>query len=183
MWNDLRIALTGTGDTVPAGLQFNNLNASDGSATGIDIELTSGFFRAFNGPAASAATPGALQGDRLFANGGNTATLTGLNPLATYDLYLINSADFATTYSVGGSSASATGAAYDGAWTEGVEFASLTGLTPTAGSITLTFVDGLAPVNSFAVISGIQIVETIPEPSAALLCATGLIAYGLRRRR
>ena len=181
-WNDLQIDMTGAGDTVAAGTLFENLTASDGTtATTIDIEFTSGFYRAFNSSGAHA-----VQDDRVFARNGDLATLTikGLNSGEAYDLFLINSGDFLTTYSVGAGSQSASGNAYDGSWTAGGEYASFAGLLADInGEIAVGIQDGNDPVGGFGVISGIQIVSSVvPEPSSVLLLISGMLGLLLTRR-
>lgn len=171
-WNDLRVPLSISGDqgadTIANPFQFNNLDASDGTTTTIDLDLTSGFFRAFNGPpAASSATIAALQNERVFSNSGNLATLTlkGLDPARQYDLYLINSGSFATAYTIGATSKTASGNSFDGDWTDGVEHAYFAAVNPDAsGEIAIGIQDGSAPINSFGTISGIQIVPLNTQP-------------------
>jgi hypothetical protein len=190
IWNDVTIPLAATGDqganTINSPLTFSNLLSSTGSATSIDIELTSGFFRSFNGTATAAGNVTALQNDRVFANAGNLATMTvlGLDPAKQYDLYLIASGNFVTAFTVNAVSKVASGVAHDGTWSEGGEFVSFTGISPTAGgNIVVGIRDGLAPIDGFGAISGIQIVEIIPEPSVALLSSFALLAFARRRRK
>jgi hypothetical protein len=165
IWNDLAIPLQATGDggtdTIAHPLQFDNLVASDGTPTSIDLQLTSGFFRSFNG-APSGGGVSALQDDRVFPTLGNLATLKilGLDPARKYSLFLIGSGGFSTAFTVDAVTKVAAGTPYDGAWSEGGEHVSFTGLSPNpAGEISIGIRDGTAPIDSFGVISGIQIAE------------------------
>ena len=186
IWTDYEVALTGTGDTIPAGYTLSNLPASDGSATTIDIQLTSGFFRSFNGTvAASGNDQDALQNERIFSNNNNTGiiTISGLNPALTYDLYMIASG-FNTTYSVGGETTTALGTVntVDGTkvWTDGTHYASFSGLSP---SVTGTIALGVTGNGQqFGAIGGLQIVA-VPEPSSAVLLLGSVIGIALGRRR
>jgi hypothetical protein len=184
IWNDGQVRLTTALDTIPQPLLFSNLASSVGDATGIDIELTSGFYRSFNGTATPAAnTVPALQNDRIFANAGNIATLTikGLNPTYTYDVYLINSA-FPTRYTIGASSKVSLGTAFDGTWTDTEEHASFTALSPSpGGEIAIQIRDSAATANG--ALSGMQIVEVVPEPSSTMLLLIPLVGLAFQRRR
>jgi hypothetical protein len=190
VWNNVTIPLATTGDagasTIDNPLTFSNLNSSTGLSTTIDIQLTSGFFRSFNGTATADTAVTALQNDRVFGSGVDalsTAVLTiqGLNNASTYDLYLINSGGFTTRYTIGATSANATGNTYDGTWTDGGEYRSFAGIAPTGGEIVITLFELNA--NNAASIAGIQIVEAVPEPSVALLSPLALLALTRRRRR
>jgi hypothetical protein len=184
VWNDGQVRLTTASDTIPQPLLFQDLVSSIGGSTGVDIELTSGFYRSFNGTATPAAnTVAALQNDRIFANLGNTATLTikGLNPTYTYDVYLINSA-FSTRYTIGASSKVSVGTAYDGTWTDTEEYASFAGLNPSGiGEIAIQIRDSANIANG--TLSGIQIVEVVPEPSSAMMLLLPLAGFAFQRRR
>ncbi|OYV04889.1 MAG: hypothetical protein CFE26_14470, partial [Verrucomicrobiales bacterium VVV1] len=166
LWNDLQVALSASGDsgsnTVTHPLQFSNLTASDGAPTGIDIQLTSGFNASFNSTVALSSSAASLQNDRLFSSTGQLATLKiqGLNPAKQYGLYFIGSGSFSTAFTVNSVVKVASGNAYDGSWTEGGEFVSFNAITPSAtGEIVVGIQDGTAPIDSFGVISGLQIVE------------------------
>ena len=170
LWNDLQVPLSASGDsganTIVHPLQFNNLTASDGAPTGIDIQLTSGFNASFNSTVALASSAASLQNDRLFSSAGQLATLKiqGLNPAKQYGLYFIGSGSFSTAFTVNSVVKTGSGNAYDGSWTEGGEFVSFNAITPSAtGEIVVGIQDGTAPVDSFGVISGLQIVER-PSP-------------------
>ena len=187
LWNNVTIPLAATGDagtnTIDNPFTTSNLVSSTGAATTIDIQLTSGFFRSFNGTATSATAVTALQNDRVFGSGVDaTAVLTvqGLNNASTYDLYLINSGGFTTRYTIGATSANATGNTFDGTWTDGGEYRLFSGIAPVSGSIAITLFE-LNATNA-ASIAGLQIVEIVPEPSVALLSSLALIAFTRRRR-
>jgi hypothetical protein len=166
LWNDLQIPLAATGDSgansIVHPLQFDDLVGSDGTPTAIDIRLESGFSAAFNSTAALSSSVASLQNDRVFAGLGNPATLKirGLDPARKYSVFLIGSADFSTAFTINGVIKTAAGTTYDGAWTEGGEHVSFTGLSPTpAGEITIGIQDGSTPVDSFGVLAGLQIAE------------------------
>ena len=189
LWNNVTIPLAAAGDaganTIDNPFTASNLNSSTGAATTIDIQLTSGFFRSFNGTVTTSTAVTALQNDRVFGSGVDalsTAILTiqGLNNAYTYDLYLINSGGFTTRYTIGATSANATGNAYDGTWTDGGEYRFFSGIAPTSGEIAITLFELNA--NNAASIAGLQIVEIVPEPSAALLSSFALLAFTRRRR-
>jgi hypothetical protein len=182
LWNDLQVALSATGDsganTVTHPIQFNNLTASDGAPTGIDIQLTSGFNASFNSTVALASSVASLQNDRIFSSSGQLATLKiqGLNPAKQYGLYFIGSGNFSTAFTVNSVSKVASGNAYDGSWTEGGEFVSFNAITPSAtGEIVVGIQDGTVPVDSFGVISGLQIVE---RPSQFLYASSATTTGG-----
>lgn len=110
-WNTAAVAINGENDTVVPGTAFDGLLASDGmSSDGVAVDLTSGFFRAFN------AAPGGgnvLQDDRVFSDANvvgdfdiGVITVSGLDPSLRYDFYLIGASTFDTTYSIGGESLS-----------------------------------------------------------------------------
>jgi hypothetical protein len=189
VWNDVTIPLSAIGDaganTIDNPITFSNLSSSTGAATTIDIQLTSGFFRSFNGTVTASNTVTALQNDRVFGTGADalsTAVLTlqGLNDSRTYDIYLINSGGFTTRYTIGGTALTASGNAFDGTWTDGGEYRSFSGISPASGEIAITLFELNA--NNASSISGIQIVEVVPEPSVALLCPLALLAFTRRRR-
>lgn len=166
LWNDLQIPLATTGDSgansIIHPLQFDDLVASDGSPTGIDIQLTSGFSGAFNSTAALGSSEVSLQNDRVFPNLGNLATLKilGLDPAKKYSLFLIGSGNFPTAFTINSVTRTAAGTPYDGAWTEGGEHVSFTGLSPgPTGEISIGIQDGTAPIDSFGVLAGLQIAE------------------------
>jgi hypothetical protein len=166
LWNGLEIPLAANGDsganTIVHPLRFDDLTASDGTPTAIDIELTSGFSAAFNSVVALGSSVASLQNDRVFPNAGNLATLKiqGLDPAKSYHLFLIGSSSFATAFTVNSVSKVASGIPYDGAWTEGGEFVSFSALAPTpAGEIVVGIRDGAAPIDGFGVLAGLQIVE------------------------
>jgi hypothetical protein len=182
VWNDYKIALTGTGDTIPAGYKVSNLAASNGSSTPVGVELTSGFFRSFNGTvAADGSHQDALQNERIFANNNNTGTITisGLDQGSTYDLYFIGSG-FNTTYSIGAQAVSASGTVntVDGTlvWTAGTHYAALTGISPVAGAIVVG-VTGNG--QQFGALGGLQIVGEVPlHPPVRFIYPHGITTTG-----
>ncbi|MEO7319259.1 MAG: sialate O-acetylesterase [Chthoniobacteraceae bacterium] len=164
LWNDLRVAMAVAddqgADTVLHPVLFSNLKSSDNVTTAVSIQLTSGFYRSFNGAGTMA-----LQDDRVFSRLGQAATMTigGLDPAKVYDVYFIASGNFTTAYTIGGTGKVATGNAFDGAWTQGGEYVSFTGIAPTvSGQIVVTIQDGAAPIDSFGSISGLQIATSTP---------------------
>lgn len=166
LWNDLQIPLAATGDngadTIAHPLQFDDLVASDGTPTSIDIRLESGFNAAFNSTAALSSSVASLQNDRVFPSLGNAATLKiqGLDPARKYSVFLIGSASFSTAFTINGVIKTAAGTPYDGTWTEGGEHVSFTGLSPSpAGEISIGIQDGSAPIDSFGVLAGLQIAD------------------------
>ena len=159
VWNDLQVPLSATGDLTPAPsvdnpLTFSNLNSSTGTATAIDIQLTSNFYRAFN---STGGTVNNLQRDWVFANNNLQATLTiqGLNPALQYDIYLIGST-YATTFTVNGVGKTASGNAFDGTWSPNGEYVSFAAVTPTAVGEVAVLIQGSGQVNG--AIAGLQIV-------------------------
>ena len=169
IWNDLRVPLAASGDsganTIIHPVQFTNLSASDGSPTSIGVRLTSGFNAAVNGAAAASSSVVSLQNDRVYSSTGNAANLTirGLNPARQYRLIFIGAAAFSTAFTVNSVSKVASGNTYDGTWTEGGEYVSFGAVTPTAaGEILVGIQDGTAPIDSFGVIAGLQIIEGLP---------------------
>ena len=166
LWNGLEIPLALAGDsganTIVHPLLFENLSASDGTPTGIDISLASGFSAAFNSVAALSSSVASLQNDRVFPIAGNLATLhiRGLDPAKQYSLFLIGASNFPTAFKVNSVTKVAASTTYDGAWTEGGEHVTFAGITPTAGGeIAVTIQDGTAPIDSFGVLAGLQIAE------------------------
>ncbi|OYV00687.1 MAG: hypothetical protein CFE26_23690, partial [Verrucomicrobiales bacterium VVV1] len=160
LWNDLKISLSAVGDTgtntIVHPIQFNNLTASDGTPTSIDIQLTSGFNASFNGTAASTSSVASLQNDRVFPKSGQLATLKiqGLNPSKLYGLYFIGASSYSTAFTVNSLSKVAAGNNHDGTWTEGGEFVSFNSVSPSAtGEIVVGIQDGAAPIDSFGVIA------------------------------
>lgn len=166
IWNELEVPLSATGDgganTISHPIQFNDLSASDGTTTGIDIQLTSGFSASFNSGTPLSSTVASLQNDRIFPNLGNLATLKiqGLDPAKKYSIFLIGSAGFPTAFTVNSITRVAAGTTYDGAWTEAGEYVSFTGISPTAGGeVSIGIQDGATPIDSFGVLAGLQIAE------------------------
>ena len=115
IWNDLRVPLAASGDsganTVAHPVQFNNLSASNGTATTIGIRLTSGFTSSFNSTAAASTSVVSLQNDRVFPSLGSLATLTiqSLDPAKKYSVFLIGAASFSTAFTINSVSKIASG--------------------------------------------------------------------------
>jgi hypothetical protein len=192
VWNDYSVVMTNnvisaTG-AVPPGDSRSNLLDSTGAATTIDITLTSGFFRAFN-PAATTSYNNVSR-EWIFGSEGATGviTVTGLELNATYDFYLLVGNTFGSTFSIGANSESVSGIATPTAnpafadWTEGVEYAKITGTADGLGNLVISVGDNSAATNGGGSISGMQIVA-IPEASSSLLLLGSLLGLGLRRRR
>ncbi|MEK7949492.1 hypothetical protein [Luteolibacter soli] len=134
-------------------------------------------------------------------------SITGLNPLKTYDIYLYAQGDnFLGEYSDGQNALiTINGVSKQTSWdgviggdgllVEGIEYVRFTALPNASGQINFSYANVVTGVNAtsdldglnsrFAVINGIQIVDlaAVPEPSGALLAAVGLLAMSRRRRR
>ncbi len=182
LWNDLQVPLSATGDSgansISHPLLYSNLVASNGAATTIGIQLTSGFTSSFNSASTLFSSVTSLQNDRVFPSLGALATLKiqGLDPTRRYTLYLIGASGFSTAFTVNSSTKVAAGTIYDGAWTEGGEHVTFTSVAPSpAGEITVQVQDGTAPIDSFGVLSGLQIAEA---PPARFLYANGVSTTG-----
>ncbi|MGE9270639.1 MAG: PEP-CTERM sorting domain-containing protein [Verrucomicrobiales bacterium] len=115
---------------------------------------------------------------RNLSNGGNfVLTFVGLDPTLTYDLvggFDQNNANFNSTWSADGQSATTDGNAPD----SDVGFVSLNGLS-TDGSGTLE----ITVTRSNHVAIGGLYLTAVPEPSAASLIGVGVLGVLLRRRR
>jgi hypothetical protein len=186
-WNDYSVYLPAVGDqganSITNPYSVNNLTASDGiTATTIDVTLTSGWYRSFNGTV----TINDLQQEWVFAQLGQSATMTigGLNSSLTYDLYLVAGATINTSFTIGATTLNATGATGDGVtWTPGLHYVLFSGIAPDlAGNIAVGIQDGIAPINGNGGIAGLQIVP-VPEPSTTLLLVGSLVGLTFRRRR
>jgi hypothetical protein len=185
-------------------LSIANAVASDGSLTGIGIDV-SGFFNGsnFSGPtspsgAAGAIFPGSATRDNGFGHaaafGGNPLTpqgsvfLTGLDTNATYDFTIFASRQGATDnretkYSIQGIN---SGDALLNTSNNVSEVVSILSMQPTAlGSLILTIEPGPNNNNAskFWYIGAMRMTAVpIPEPVTASLL-TGTLALGLLRRR
>jgi hypothetical protein len=165
----------------------SNLIASDGvTPTTIDVSLSSGWFRAFNGTATGIND---LQQEWVFADLGHLATLTvgGLDTSLSYDLYLVCSAgNQPTDYTIGTTTRNATGIYSQSdisLWTEGAQYVLFSGIAPDgSGNIAIGVQDGAAPITGNGNIAAMQIVS-VPEPSTSLLLLGSLVGLALRRRR
>jgi hypothetical protein len=139
VWNDYKILIPDTNgnsvttdDVIATPYLANDLVDSSGAATTVDVELTSGWFRAFNG------TPvNTLQKEWLFARSATgILTVKGLDPLLTYDFHLIGSGNYDTNYTIGGITKSVTGIYSQSdvsLWTQGTQYAVFTAIAPDAG--------------------------------------------------
>lgn len=180
IWNEYDISLTGAGSTIPVGYQVDDLVDSLGVATTVDLELTSGWYRAFN----SALTGNNLQREWIFANNPSVgvATLKGLNPATTYDLYLI-AATRDTLFTIGNTTKLATAGvnANIAGWADGVEYVVFQSLTPDSnGQLVFNLAGNTG--ETAGELAGLQLVA-VPEPSTALLVLGALAGFVLRRRR
>jgi hypothetical protein len=119
----------------------------------------------------------------------------GLNPASTYDLYVYNTGNGAsvylpTVYTLNGDNAgklTATGQNVGVSpenWALGKNYVKFTGITGvTAASLTMNN-GGLSAFGT--AVSGLQLVQEVPEPSTLVLLAVslaGLLAYAWRKRR
>jgi len=190
--------LTGSGISVPtnagttgASLTFSSTNANTvgtASAQGDEL-LNHGFLFAFSGSVTASVTftPAFLIADPTFAtydayvyisangawngsyqaNGGTTYYATTFDNNGTN--YVDNNTGTSFTYNLASSTTS-------GSPTTGANYVKFTGLT---GNFSL---NAAAVGSSTAIVSGFQLVGTVPEVSSAMLGAVGVLAL-LRRRR
>ncbi len=170
VWNDYSIAMLGAGSTVPAPYQIDNLVDSIGAATGIDLEMTSGWYRAFN----STIVANNLQKEWVFASSPSTgtATLKGLEPSAAYDLYLITGGARKTDFRVGAPTKTATSAytANPANWVAGKEYVIFPSVTADAnGRIAINVSAGAG--ETAGEWAGMQIVKVAPATAANFLYA------------
>jgi hypothetical protein len=190
---------TGKGAIVDPGTTWNyytgsaltDLTASDGTTpTTVDFSINPSGFNA-------ASQLNHLQASYAYtlANQTGTWTLGGLSIGQSYDLYFYSNGSLDATYAVtGGINDGPVSASIDAAWlgtntpehsdwTEGVHYAFLQ-VTPNAGSggtISGTFTSLVAGNQS--TFSGLQITETIPEPSTLVLFGVGLTLLLRHRKR
>jgi hypothetical protein len=129
IWNDFSVFIPDTNgnsstadDVIATPYLVSNLVDSSGAATTVDVELTSGWYRAFN----NSVYANTMQKEWVFANSGNAATLTvtGLAAGSSYHFYLIGSGSFATTYTIGATTKSATAVqmADTASWVENAQY-------------------------------------------------------------
>ncbi|MEM6332002.1 MAG: PEP-CTERM sorting domain-containing protein [Planctomycetota bacterium] len=114
-----------------------------------------------------------------------TLTLDGLDPSATYDLYLYgggNSEGADTRFTVGGNAQDTTGtAAATTDLTLGEDYVVFTGIAPdVSGSLSIQW-QQIAP--GPAGFYGLQVVEVIPEPGSMSLLGAGMAVVAFRRRK
>ena len=172
-WNPLE------GSSVTS-VSVTDLTASDGiSATPIDVSIWNVF------DLTTQSTPlNDLQRDRAYTKGiGDTGNfkISGLDSGCGYDVYLFVGGAYATDYTIGGVTKTASAVTGDTGypWIEGddyVVFRGLTGLTEISG----TFLG--SAFGYYGVLSGIQI-RQVPEPTSVGLLAIGLMGLIVVRRR
>lgn len=188
-WNDYSVYMPSTGgtggaDSIVNPYTVNNLTASDGSTiTSIGLSLSSGWYRAFNAGSAD----NDLQQEWVYATGGATgvATLTGLTANGEYNLYMFASGNKSTTYTIGDTSLTATGAGFlktigDPTVGEGIQYVTFNSVFADENgdlSFNVTSSSG-----ADGVLAGLQI-EAVPEPSASIILIGSLAGLGLILRR
>ena len=177
VWNDYDISMDGAGSTVPVPYQVDNLVDSTGAATTIDLEMTSGWYRAFN----ASITANDLQREWVFANSPSIgiATIKGLESLGSYDLYLITAGTRETDFTVKGRTKSATAAftANPGTWLPGKEYVKFQSVTADVnGELVINVAAGGA--ETAGEWSGLQIVTAPPAPPLNFLYAQAAASTG-----
>jgi PEP-CTERM motif len=188
---------TGVGVAPDLGTTWNHFNAtamsaflnlsnaalvdSTGAATGISLSFASTNQRGYNTGSANN-----LLVDYLYNEGNSTSTvnLTGLTPNSAFSLYLYGNGDNniqSSTFTLNAFNGGATGRTF-GSDRSNINntFVKLDGTANGSGNVSFTWT--AAPSTSaFGPFNGFQL-QTVPEPSAALLGGLGLLAL-LRRRR
>ena len=211
VWNSLYGSGTST-------ISMSNLINSSGQSTGVGISLgiNGGYLSAPGQQENGGAGLGyqSLMSDYVFLSATTDAdvltkngSITGLDPLKLYDIYLYAQGDnFLGEYSDGQNALiTVNGISKQTSWdgvpggdgllVEGIEYVRFT-VTPNAsGQVNFSYSNVVTGVNAasdldglnsrFAVINGIQIVDiaAVPEPSVALLGAAGLLVVSRRGRR
>jgi len=162
----------------------SNLLASDG-ITVTDIDVSTTYVSTYQN-----SWPNALLCDRAIWSSGSTHTgnstvpainISDLDAGLLYDIYLY-AGYYAQTFTINGVSKSLTGADYtldQPSWTEGTQYVSFLGVSPSGGSIDIDIYN-TAPTDT--VVSGMQI-HAVPVPGAILLGILGLGVAGLKLRR
>lgn len=180
-WNNLTdYALNGT---VAGGLVD-----STGANTGYQLTITTS---GFTGPASNSPngnqtiTPTSASYDSFF--GGGTASvlrLSNLNPALTYNftffgsVFRDDSTNRNTAYTVGGQTVSLQTRNNAATWSD-----TISGISPDVnGNIDITIARGSGNTGSSYLINILK-VESVPEPSHALLSLAGVSLMALRRRR
>ncbi len=162
VWNDYSIALDGVDSTIPTGYSVSNLLDSSGAATAIGVTMSSGWYRVFNGTPANA-----LLKEWAFArNSTGIVTVSGLDPLATYDIHLIGSGGYPTDFMIGGTTKAVTGAFAESniaLWTENNQYVVFSGLSPDGGGIISISVEAHGS-GSDGALAAMQISTSGPAP-------------------
>jgi hypothetical protein len=168
--------------------QSDFLLDADGNATTIKFDVTGVCADAPNFSSDDMAN------DNIFVEGLNagsgfptaaTFTISGLDAGAAYDLYLYSPAAFtpyAAKFTIGGESASTpTGTLFTGVWNEGLDYVVFSGVVAEGGTIECLFES--ANPDNYGMLSGLQIVPSVPEPSLWVMLAAIAVAALLARRR
>jgi hypothetical protein len=173
---------------------FNTVGVPDAgdsmTVSGVTFAFGDGWLSSFADGA-----PNNLQGDRVFTANGVTGTFTisGLDTNMNYNLALIGASQttggFATDFTIGGTTKTATGEHETGTnangaltFVEGSSHVLFSGISGSTGSITFTMTDSVDGTNG--VLSGLQLEGVaVPEPSTTALLGLGGLALILRRRR
>lgn len=178
-WN----SFTGTASAVPLAL-----NDTSGVSTGYSITLAGGTVSQDNNNTApvnqfSPFTPADVTRDFIFATGTRTLTLSGLDPLLSYDLTFYAYADRTgtrlTRFAVGSLSNTVEPAFRETNGTGGGVVTLANNVPDASGNLVIT-VSSAAATNW--ILSGLQL-TSVPEPSSLVIAgAFGLLPL-LRRRR
>jgi hypothetical protein len=180
---------SGTGAAPDSGTTWNgldytggsNLLDSTGTVTAVGVRTS----------ASEAYSDGGntLVGDRIYVSGNWTAfdvIITGLNTLATYNLYAYGSNNrFASTYSVDGVSGYSLGDMNDAPFTLNNNYALLSQLGPALNGEIDIRVDRYNGAEA-AVIGGFQLVEQsqpVPEPGTMALLGAGMLVLTILGKR
>ncbi|MCW1926323.1 hypothetical protein OKA05_27460 [Luteolibacter arcticus] len=212
IWNQLY----GSGNTTISSSVLTNSSGEVVDGVGFSLEIN-GSYSSFPGQqenGGAALTYQDLMSDYVhLSSPTNTqvitknGSITGLDPLKLYDIYLYAQGDnFLGEYSDGQNALiTINGVSKQTSWdgvlggngllVEGIEYVKFSVLPTASGSINFSYANVVTGVNAgsdldglnsrFAVLNGIQIVDValVPEPSVALLGALGLLVATRRRRR
>jgi hypothetical protein len=178
-WNGVAV----TGNTITTA---SNLLDSTGAATTVDLTLSSANLSNFdavngnNGPANDLLRDYGSSGGYVNI----VVTISGLLPSASYDLVSYNAGDNTSQgTSISGAISGTTTSAQRTSYVEGVNYIRGTAISDGSGSLSFTVADN---GTQFAMINGLQISGTVPEPSSLTMLAAvlvGLLAYVWRRRK